>query len=119
VLACRGGDHESLDSFFVLDSFVERLVDPVGAGDALLAYSTLAMLATRDPSVATILGTFAAAVECEVDGNLPVGVKDVYKKLDPSSGRCRSRLRCTDAGDRCRARGTGSEAAAALRAPTT
>jgi bifunctional ADP-heptose synthase (sugar kinase/adenylyltransferase) len=82
VLACRGGDHESLDSFFVLDSFVERLVDPVGAGDALLAYSTLAMLATSDPLVATILGTFAAAVECEADGNLPVGVKDVCKKLD-------------------------------------
>ena len=35
------GDHEALDSFFVIDSFVDRLVDAVGAGDALLAYSTL------------------------------------------------------------------------------
>ena len=26
--------------FFVLDSFVKNLVDPVGAGDALIAYAT-------------------------------------------------------------------------------
>ena len=44
VLACCNSDHESLDSFFVIDSFVDRLIDAVGAGDALLAYSTLAML---------------------------------------------------------------------------
>ena len=31
VLACCGADHESLDSFFVIDSFVDRLVDAVGA----------------------------------------------------------------------------------------
>ena len=31
----------------MIDSFVDRLVDAVGAGDALLAYSTLAMLPTR------------------------------------------------------------------------
>ena len=45
VLACCDSNHESLDSFFVIDSFVDRLVDAVGAGDALLAYATLAMLA--------------------------------------------------------------------------
>ena len=38
VLTCRHGDHEALDSFFVVDSFVDRLIDGVGAGDALLAY---------------------------------------------------------------------------------
>jgi len=29
VLTCTSRDHESLDSFFVIDSFVENLVDPV------------------------------------------------------------------------------------------
>lgn len=82
VLACCNANHESLDSFFVIDSFVDRLVDAVGAGDALLAYATLAMLAARDSSVATILGTMAAAVECECDGNIPVTADDVRSKID-------------------------------------
>ena len=82
VLTCCGADHESLDSFFVIDSFVDRLVDAVGAGDALLAYATLAMLAARDPGIATILGTLAAAVECECDGNVPVTADDLRAKID-------------------------------------
>jgi cytidyltransferase-like protein len=82
VLACRSADHESLDSYFVIESFVERLVDAVGAGDALLAYATLAMLATRNEAIATILGALAAAVECECDGNIPVTPDNVRTKID-------------------------------------
>ena len=82
VLACRSSDHETLDSFFVIDSFVEQLVDAVGAGDALLAYSTLAMLASNNDAVATTLGTIAAACECECDGNIPVTPDNVRAKLD-------------------------------------
>jgi len=84
VLTCRGISHEQLDSFFVIDSFVDRLVDAVGAGDALLAYSTLAMLTEKNPVIATILGSMAAACECEVDGNSPVTPDDVRKKIDIS-----------------------------------
>jgi rfaE bifunctional protein kinase chain/domain len=82
VLTCTSPDHESLDSFFVMDSFVEDLVDPVGAGDALLAYATLAMLARRNETQATILGTIAAACGCEVDGNAPVTPDQVHARLD-------------------------------------
>ena len=82
VLACRSKDHESLDSYFVIESFVDRVVDAVGAGDALLAYATLAMLATKNEAVATILGAIAAAVECECDGNIPVTSDNVHAKLD-------------------------------------
>ena len=82
VLTCRHGDHQALESFFVLDSFVDRLVDGVGAGDALLAYSTLCMLATKSDVVATIIGVMAAACECEVDGNIPIRVEDVHQKID-------------------------------------
>ncbi len=76
---------ENLDdvrAFFVLDSFAERVKDAVGAGDALLAYATLAHLATGNAVVASVLGAFAAAVECEHDGNIPVGVSDVAAKID-------------------------------------
>jgi bifunctional ADP-heptose synthase (sugar kinase/adenylyltransferase) len=82
VLACRDSDHEALDSFFVIDSFVDNLVDAVGAGDALLAYSTLAMLVSRNDAIATTLGTIAAACECEHDGNIPITPTDVLSKLD-------------------------------------
>jgi sugar/nucleoside kinase (ribokinase family) len=81
VLACRGSDHESLDSFFVIDSFVDHLVDAVGAGDALLAYSTLAMLVSKSDAVSTILGVFAAACECECDGNIPITPDNVRAKI--------------------------------------
>ncbi len=82
VLTCNASDHESLDSFFVLDSFVERLVDPVGAGDALLAYATLAMLASGNDGHATIIGTVAAGCECEFDGNEPITPTHVRERLE-------------------------------------
>ena len=82
VLTCTNPDHESLDSFFVMDSFVEDLVDPVGAGDALLAYATLTMVASRNDTQATILGTIAAACGCEVDGNVPITPDQVGARLD-------------------------------------
>ncbi len=82
VLTCRGEKHEKLDSFFVVDSFVEKLVDAVGAGDALLAYATLAMLTGKNPVMATILGSIAAGCECEEDGNIPVTPDSVKKKID-------------------------------------
>jgi sugar/nucleoside kinase (ribokinase family) len=82
VLTCRSQDHESLDSFIVVDSFVDRVVDAVGAGDALLAYATLAKVATGSDALATLLGSMAAACECEVDGNVPVTPADVRGKID-------------------------------------
>jgi bifunctional ADP-heptose synthase (sugar kinase/adenylyltransferase) len=82
VLACSSAAHEDLDSFFVIDSFVDSVVDAVGAGDALLAYSTLAMLVSRNNAIATTLGTVAAACECEQDGNIPIASTDVLAKLD-------------------------------------
>ena len=82
VLACRDKEHYSLDSYFVIDTFVDQLVDAVGAGDALLAYSTLAMLASGSDAVATILGCMAASCECEFDGNVPVTLENVHAKID-------------------------------------
>jgi rfaE bifunctional protein kinase chain/domain len=81
VLTCRPGKGNDLRSFFVVDSFAERVVDAVGAGDALLAYATLAMVADGSEVAATILGSLAAALECEVDGNVPVSRDDVARRI--------------------------------------
>jgi rfaE bifunctional protein kinase chain/domain len=81
ILTCLDSDHESLDSFAVMDSFVDRLVDPVGAGDALLAYSTLSMLSTGNAIIASIIGNLAAACECEHNGNVPITPAELKDKL--------------------------------------
>jgi len=73
---------EDVRSFFVLDSFAENVLDPVGAGDALLAYSTLSSVATGNEVIAGILGAIAAGITCERDGNMPVEPSDVLQKLD-------------------------------------
>lgn len=66
-----------------LDSFAGLVADAVGAGDALLAYATLALVATgNDEAQASILGSIAAALECEMDGNIPVAGDAMRKRLD-------------------------------------
>jgi rfaE bifunctional protein kinase chain/domain/rfaE bifunctional protein nucleotidyltransferase chain/domain len=82
VLTCRPGKGNDLRSFFVVDSFAERVVDAVGAGDALLAYATLAMVADGSEAAAAILGSVAAAIECEIDGNLPVSRPDMSRRIE-------------------------------------
>jgi rfaE bifunctional protein kinase chain/domain len=67
--------------FFTVDTCVERLVDPIGAGDALLAYSVLALAASGDIVTAAVLGSIAAAVACERQGNVPVSQQDVENKI--------------------------------------
>jgi len=69
-------------AFFNVDTFANRVIDSVGAGDALLAYATLAMVATKNEVIASILGNIAAGVECENEGNLPVTPESVKKKID-------------------------------------
>jgi bifunctional ADP-heptose synthase (sugar kinase/adenylyltransferase) len=83
LITFRSPVTESPDSrqFFVMDSFAGHVVDAVGSGDALLAYATLAMKATGNEVIASILGSLAAGVECEKDGNIPVSPEDVRRKL--------------------------------------
>jgi len=83
IITVRKAEPESdYRNFFVVDSFADRVVDAVGAGDALLAYSTLAMVATGNDVVAAILGNIAAGIECEHDGNYPVTPELVLRKID-------------------------------------
>ena len=60
-------------SFFTVDSLArDAIADPVGAGDALLAYATLTQVATGNEVISSILGAIAAGIECEFEGNVPV-----------------------------------------------
>jgi rfaE bifunctional protein kinase chain/domain len=89
VLTCRTGKQNDPRSFFVVDSFVKRVIDAVGAGDALLAYATLAMLTDESEVAASILGSMAAALECECDGNVPIGRSDLLGRIDAVEKRAR------------------------------
>lgn len=65
-----------------IDSVASRVVDAVGAGDALLAYAALSYKATGNDVIASILGAIAAGIECEHDGNVPVTPGAVRAKID-------------------------------------
>ncbi|MEO9959243.1 MAG: PfkB family carbohydrate kinase [Alphaproteobacteria bacterium] len=82
VMTFISHEHEKLGSYFTIDSFTDRVVDAVGAGDGLLAYATLTMLVSNSPAEASILGSIAAACVCEQDGNVPIEPEDVLVKLD-------------------------------------
>ncbi len=71
-----------VSSSFSIGSFTHQVVDAVGAGDALLAYATLSMVAGQTEVMASILGSMAAACECERDGNIPIKPSDVLAKID-------------------------------------
>jgi bifunctional ADP-heptose synthase (sugar kinase/adenylyltransferase) len=88
MITYRAPSHE-VRAFFTVDSFAEKVVDAVGAGDALLSYATLSMVATKSNVIGSILGALAAAVACENDGNNPVKPEDVLKKLNALEKRSR------------------------------
>ena len=68
--------------FFPIDSFVKNLEDGLGAGDALLAASSLALILSKNIVVTSILGNCAAALACEKKGNDPISQKDLLSKLN-------------------------------------
>ncbi len=76
-------------SFFTIDSFADKVVDAVGSGDALLSYATLSLVATGSDVIGSILGSLAAAVACEQDGNNPVAPEVLLKKLNALEKRSR------------------------------
>jgi sugar/nucleoside kinase (ribokinase family) len=81
IITYRAPSHD-VRSFFTIDSFADRVVDPVGAGDALLAYATLALASSGSEVIASVLGNFAAGVACEHEGNRPVTPVEVLQKIN-------------------------------------
>ena len=80
LMACRSPGPNPRE-FFSVDSFVEHLVDPIGAGDALLASASLTMAKNGNLVVTAILGSVAAAVACEREGNVPVTPEEALEKI--------------------------------------
>ena len=67
--------------FFPLESLVDNLEDGRGGGDALLATSALGLVASKNISIASILGNIAASLACEVKGNQPIKTENLLKKI--------------------------------------
>lgn len=82
IITYRSAPPDDVRAFFTIETFANRVIDAVGAGDALLAYATLIMAATKNDVLASILGNIAAAIECEHDGNVPVSPDLMLKKID-------------------------------------
>ncbi len=82
-------DSNDFRTFFSLDNFCDHVIDAVGAGDALLAYGSLALKVTGNAVVASVLGSMAAAAECERDGNIPITPEIIRAKIDTVEERLR------------------------------
>ena len=82
----KSGDRPS---FFAIDALVrENIIDPVGSGDALLAYATIVQLKTGNEILASIIGTIAAGLACQKEGNVtitPTEIIDYLNKLEKLS----------------------------------
>ena len=76
----EGSEHNPR-AFFQIDSFESNPKDPVGAGDALLAYSSLVLKESQSLLKASIIGSLAAAETCSKDGNNPVTPEAVKERL--------------------------------------
>ena len=71
-----------------VDTFAGHVVDAVGAGDALLAYASLALVASDgNDAIASILGNMAAGIECEFEANIPVTPALVREKIASVNSR--------------------------------
>lgn len=81
MITYRSNSEVDYRAFFSIESFADHVVDAVGAGDALLSYATLTMVATGNEVMASILGGMAAGIECEHDGNHPVSTDLMLRKI--------------------------------------
>lgn len=74
---------EDRPSFFAIDALVkENIIDPVGSGDALLAYATLIQIKTSNEVLSSIIGTIAAGLACQKEGNVTVTPNEINKYID-------------------------------------
>ncbi len=67
--------------FFPIESLVSNFEDGLGAGDAMLATSSLALIASKNIVISSILGSFAAAIVCESKGNNPIEYDSLMRRI--------------------------------------
>ena len=66
---------------FSIGVFTENILDAVGTGDALLAYSSLSLKVSNSLVKASIIGSFAASCACEIEGNKPIDIETIINKI--------------------------------------
>ena len=66
---------------FSLGVFADSTIDAVGAGDALLAYSSLSLKTSNSLVKSAIIGSIAASCACEIEGNKPINTETIVNKL--------------------------------------
>lgn len=76
----KAGDRPT---FFAVDALVrDNIIDPVGSGDALLAYSTIVQLKTNNEVVSSIIGTIAAGLACQKEGNVTIKPEEIFEYIN-------------------------------------
>ncbi len=70
--------NERLRSEYI-PAFAKRGIDPLGCGDALLATATATLAAGGDLMSAAMLGSYAAALEVNQVGNIPVTADELLR----------------------------------------
>ena len=78
---CNGLKNKKMQPPFSVGIFTDNVQDAVGTGDALLAYSSLSLKVSGSLIIAAILGSFAAACACEVEGNVPITIDKIINKI--------------------------------------
>ena len=78
---CNGLKNKKIQPPFSVGIFTDNVQDAVGTGDALLAYSSLSLKVSDSLIIAAILGSFAAACACEVEGNVPITIDKIINKI--------------------------------------
>ena len=68
--------------FFPIDSFVTNKVDTIGAGDAYLAATSYFYAITKNITISSIIGNFAATVASEREGNIPIKKKEILSIMN-------------------------------------
>jgi rfaE bifunctional protein kinase chain/domain len=76
----KAGDRPA---FFAIDALVrDNIIDPVGSGDALLAYATIVLLNTNSEVLSSIIGSIAAGLACQKEGNVTISPDEILEYLN-------------------------------------
>jgi rfaE bifunctional protein kinase chain/domain len=82
IMMFRDRPDDDPRTFIAIDSFARNVVDAVGAGDALLAYAALSLATdSKKEALGSVLGSMAAGIACESDGNQTVSPEKIRLRL--------------------------------------
>ncbi|MBH30588.1 MAG: transposase [Candidatus Marinimicrobia bacterium] len=87
IVVTQGSDgatlyNRQLDEFFLCPAFASKVVDKIGAGDAMLALISILLFKDTTPDLSLFIGSLAAAQSVETIGNsIPVAKIPLLKSI--------------------------------------